>query len=83
MKAAYCVFQSQDKGKDKSKDRGKHKDKVKSKGKGKAKTKSKARTKSSSRVCAGQVCIKEDEKGCHHFHRDTCSDNLHKENLGI
>ena len=57
------------------------KTKTKARTKVKARTKSKARKKSSSRVCAGQVGIKEDEKGWHHFHRDTCSDNLHQENL--
>ena len=55
--------------------------KSKARAKVKARTKSKARTRSSSRVCVGQVGIKEDEKGWHHFHRDTCSDNLHGGNL--
>ena len=55
--------------------------KSKARAKANTRTKSKARTKSSSRVCVGQVGIKEDEKGWHHFHRDTCSDNLHQENL--
>ena len=57
------------------------KTKTKARTKANTRTKSKARTKSSSRVCVGQVGIKEDEKGWHHFHRDTCSDNLHQENL--
>ena len=57
------------------------KTKTKARTKVKARTKSKARKKSSSRVCAGQVGIKEDEKGWYHFHRDSCSENLHQENL--
>ena len=59
----------------------KTKTKTKARTKANTRTKSKARTKFSSRVCVGQVGIKEDEKGWHHFHRDTCSENLYGENL--